>query len=466
MILDVFPRRLDALLCAWIVEVIAVSMGLTLAVFAGIEGSDDGLLAVLVAMLPFAMLSAIELTKIPLVALLFGVDRPGWRLLALFGLACVTAATFENFVFGFERGFNERIRAVQTAEQVTLDSQRSLDLARDHVAVLVARQAEINNRLAVLAAETDAIRQQSFAAIRDARGSNTTASLTAELAQVDQASRAVDARESADLDREGIRCHRMAVPCRTWAIHQSFRQQRDTLNRQYATLTEQLKSQQSDSSLTISATQSRRDLDLALRDREHQALESGLTQLRSELAAGQAKVIQDGEALAAAQRLRDARVDRSQLHRLAGILFGDQSPATVERTKKLFVVSLAAIVAVIGSVIAAMHFAAQRFAAQGAATPQRRPLANALRLYVARKRRRLPILRDVREELRQRHALIRNLRGWLLRRRRELLPVVVKTEIREVEVPIDRLKLVFVPLNATEDQIAAIRRDHGVVEAA
>ena len=108
-----------------------------------------------------------------------------------------------------------------------------------------------------------------------------------------------------------------------------------------------------------------------------------------------------------------------------------------------------------------MHFAAQR-----AGTPQRRPLVNAMRHYLARKRRRLPILRDIREEMRQRHAMIRNLRGWLLRRRRKLLPVVVKTEIHEVEVPIDRLKLVFVPLNATEDQIAEIRRDHGVVEAA
>ena len=112
-----------------------------------------------------------------------------------------------------------------------------------------------------------------------------------------------------------------------------------------------------------------------------------------------------------------------------------------------------------------MHFAAQR-AALDAVTPQRRPLVNAMRHYLARRRRRLPILRDIREEMRQRHAIIRNLRGWLLRRRRNLLPVVVKTEIHEVEVPIDRLKLVFVPLNATEDQIAEIRRDHGVVEAA
>lgn len=464
MILDVFPRRFDALLCAWIVEVIAVSMGLTLAVFAGIEGSDGGVFAVLVAMLPFVMLSAIELTKIPFVALLFGVDRVGWRVLALFGLACVTAATFGNFVFGFERGFNERIRAVQTAEQATLDGQRAVELDRNHVAALVARQAEISGRLAVLAAETDAIRQQSIEAIRDARGSGSTASLSAELAEVDQASRALDAKESAELDRESVRCHRIAGPCRTWAIHQSYRQRRDTLNRQNAALTEQLKRQQTDSSLTISATQARRDLDLAVRDSERQTLEIGLTRLRSDLAEAQSKVLQDGEALAAVERTRDARLDRSQLHRLAGILFGDQSPASVERTKKLFVMSLAAIVAVIGSVIAAMHFAMQR-ATRRAGNPQRRPVANALRHYLARKRRRLPILRDIREEMRQRHAVVRNLRGWLLRRRRSLLPVVVKTEIHEVEVPVDRLKLVYVPLNVTEDEIEDIRRDHGVVGA-
>lgn len=460
MILDVLPRRLDALFCAWAVEILAVTMGLTLAVFAGIEGSDGGLFAVLIAMLPFVMLSVIELTKIPFVGLLFGAGSARWRLLAIIGLACVTAATFENFVFGFERGFNERIRVVQTAEQVMLDRQRTLDLARDNVAVLVARQAEIGTRLAALSAETGAIRQQSFDAIRDARADGTTASLSAQLAQVDQASRALDARETVDLDRESVRCHRVAGPCRTWAIHQSFRQARDTLNRQSATLTDQIKNQQGDSSLTISATQSRRDLDLALRDRERQALETGLTSLRTDLAAAQDKVLQGTGALALAQRTRDVYVDRSQLHRLAGILFGDQSPVTVERTKKLFVVSLATIVAVIGSVIAAMHFAAQR-----AAAPQRRPLANALRHYLARKRRRLPILRDIREELRQRHAVLRNLRGWLVRRRRELLPVVFKTEIREVEVPVDRLKLVYVPLNATEDQIADIRREHGLIEA-
>ena len=460
MILDVFPRRLDALLCAWIVEVLAVSMGLTLAVFAGIEGSDGGIAAVIIAMLPFVMLSAVELTKIPLVALLFGVESARWRLLALFGLACVTAATFENFVFGFERGFNERIRAVQTAEQVVVDSQRAVDLARNQVAALGARQAEINSRLTAVAAETAGIRQQASDAIRDARAGNA-GGLGAERAQVDQALRTLDATEAADVARENVRCRRVAGPCRTWAIHQGFRQQRETLTRQSATLTDQLNRQQNDSSLTISASRSRGDLDLALRDRERQTLELEFTRLRSDLAAAQGKVLHDSEALAAAQRTRDVRLDRSQLHRLAGVLFGDSSVVSVERTKRLFVVSLSAIVAVIGSVIAAMHFASQR-----AATRQRRPLVNAMRHYLARKRRRLPILRDFREEMRQRHAMIRNLRGWLLRRRRNLLPVVVKTQIHEVEVPIDRLKLVFVPLNATEDQIAEIRRDHGVGEAA
>lgn len=465
MILDVLPRRLDALLCAWIVEVLAVSMGLTLAVYAGLEGSDGGVAAVLIAMLPFVMLSAVELTKIPLVALLFSVGSARWRVLALLGLACVTAATFENFVFGFERGFNERIRAVQTAEQGVLDSQRAVDLDRNQVAALGTRETEINNRLTALVAETAAIRQQSFDAIHDARTSNAAGSLSAERAEVDQAIRALDAHEGAELERENIRCHRVSGPCRTWAIHQSFQRQRDTLNRQSATLTDQLNRQQTDSSLTISAAQSRGSLDLALRDRERQTLELEATRIRADLAAAQGKIVQDGEALSAAQRTHDARVDRSQLHRLAGVLFGDSSLTSVERTKRLFVVSLSAIVAVIGSIIAAMHFAAQR-AALDAVTPQRRPLVNAMRHYLARRRRRLPILRDIREEMRQRHAIIRNLRGWLLRRRRNLLPVVVKTEIHEVEVPIDRLKLVFVPLNATEDQIAEIRRDHGVVEAA
>lgn len=70
-------RPSKALAFAWLVEAVAVIMGLLLAAFAGIEGSDGGMVAISVAILPFAALSIIELTKIPLIGLAFQVRSIG-----------------------------------------------------------------------------------------------------------------------------------------------------------------------------------------------------------------------------------------------------------------------------------------------------------------------------------------------------------------------------------------------------
>lgn len=72
-------------------------------------------------------------------------------------------------------------------------------------------------------------------------------------------------------------------------------------------------------------------------------------------------------------------------------------------------------------------------------------------------RRRAIPLRHRNEKPKERTGIIRNLRGWLARRRRSNLPVQVKEVIKEI--PIDRLKIIFLPLDATEEQIAEARRD-------
>jgi hypothetical protein len=162
--------------------------------------------------------------------------------------------------------------------------------------------------------------------------------------------------------------------------------------------------------------------------------------VREALAAAQDTAARGGEAAQRAARARDELVERSQLHRLAATLFGRQDRETLERTKRLFVVSLAGIVALIGTVIAAMHYAVAATAAQGeheaegttAPRPRRRgPLSAAVRAYLARRRRAL-----------------------------SLKPVLqVQEVVRTVEVPVDRLKLVYLPLEATEQQVAAVRRE-------
>lgn len=75
---------------------------------------------------------------------------------------------------------------------------------------------------------------------------------------------------------------------------------------------------------------------------------------------------------------------------------------------------------------------------------------------MARHRRAIPVRRRYYTP-KERIGVVRNLRGWLARRRRGNLPVQIKEVAKEV--PIDRLKIIFLPLDATEEQIAQARRD-------
>lgn len=430
-------RRGKALVLAWVVEIAAVIMGLLLAVFAGIEGSDGGMVALSIAMLPFVALSVVELTKISLVGLAFQVRSPWWRLLAAAALLLVTAATFENFVFGFERGFNERIRSVGIAEQAVLAGERELQIANARIPELTARQADITARLAVLQEEVAGIRQQAQRDIEDVRTSNTAGSLATERVRLEQELTGLDQRREAALNNERTRCRSNPnVRCGTSTIANSFGRQRDDLNRRVNRLTDEQHAQDATASADVASARQQRDTQLANLDRERKSLQEELDKVRDRLATAHAMALQGSEGVAQAARKRDEMVEKSQLHRLSMVLFGDHEPGMVERTKRLFVVSLAGIVALVGSLLAALQHAAEN--------------------EKAPRRRAIPLRRRY-EKLKERTGVIRNLRGWLARRRRSNLPVQVKEIIKEV--PVDRLKIIFLPLDATEEQIAQARRD-------
>lgn len=427
-------------------------MGLLLAAFAGIEGSDGGVVALCIATLPFAALSVIELTKLPLLGLAFQVRSIWWRLIAAAALLLVTGATFENFVFGFERGFNERIRSVEIAEQAVLTGERELQIVTARIPQLTARQTEITARLAALQEEVAGIRQQAQHDIEDVRTNNTAGSFAAERVRVEQELAGLDQRHEAALNNERARCR--ANPntrCNASTIAGSFGRQRDELSRRISRLTNEQRAQDATTGADAASARQRRDEQLAGLDRERKGLGEELAGIRDRLATAQAATLQGSEGMAQAARRRDEMIEKSQLHRLSMVLFGDHEPATVERTKRLFVVSLTGIVALVGSLLAALHYAAEN--RDG---PRRRPLARALRGYVARRRRAIPVRRRLATP-KERIGAIRNLRGWLARRRRGNLPVQVKEIVKEV--PIDRLKIIFLPLDATEEQIAQARRD-------
>jgi hypothetical protein len=438
-----------ALAFAWLVEAIAVAMGLTLAIFAGIEGSDGGVITIAVAMLPFVALSVIELTKIPLVGLAFRVRRLPWHLLAVVALLCVTAATFENFVFGFERGFNERIRAVRTAEAAVRDLQSAEAVARSRIPDLSARQADVEAQLAALRQEMAASRTQAEADIANAKGLDESAALREERQHQEERLKSFDEQRDKAVAAENARCQKPGVrDCQRAAIAARYARQREAITRRIDEIDQRRHSEHEATAADERTARQRRDRDLAGEARTAGVLQEELDGLRRQMSEAQLVVLHSSQSVAEAARTRDVLIERSQLHRLSDIAFGNHEPAALEATKRFFVVSLAAIVAVIGTVVATMHYAAL-----AAAMPGRRPLRNAIRGWLARRRRRIPLGRDIQAAARQRQRLARALRAYLARRRRRVVSTIIK------EVPVDRLKIVFLPLDATEEQVAAARRE-------
>lgn len=451
------PKRADArgprkaLICAWIVEVIAVVMGLVLAAYAGFEGSDGGTIAFIVAMIPFTALSAIEFTKIPLIEVAFRVRSWKWVILALIAIPCVTGATFENFVFGFERAFNERMRAVEAAELRISQLQAARAIAEAAIPSLTERHDEAEKELARLGKEMDAIREQAEHDIGHAERRDDDTRLRDERTQL--LARLKEAEQARDraVNAENARCHRPEVhDCRLRATTENANRTPKAIQDQIAQLDERERTEHETATADEKAARDRRNLDLDGKTRQAKAVQDKLDLINRQITEARTASLEGEKSVAEAMRTRDERIDRSQIHRLADIFLGNHEPAALERTKEVVVISLAAIVAVIGTVLATMHYAALH-----AAEARRRPLTNAVRAYFARRRRRIPILRDIAEEARQRNRLVRSLRAWIARRRKR----VVRTVIREV--PVDRLKIIYLPLNPSEEAVFEARREAG-----
>ncbi len=292
----------------------------------------------------------IELTKLPLVGLAFQVRSVWWRLIAVVALLLVTAATFENFVFGFERGFNERIRFVEIAEQAVLTGERELQIANARVLQLTARQTEIMARLAALQEEVAGTRQQTQRDIEDVRTHNTAGSFATERTRLEQDLAGLDQRREAALNNERARCRSNPnIRCGVSTIAGSFQRQHDDLNRRITRLADEQHAQNATTGADVTSARQQRDAQLAGLDRESKRLDEEPDGVRDRLATAHAMALQGSEMVAQAARKRDEMIERSQLHRLSMVLFGDHKPGTVEKTKHLFVVSLAGIVALVGS---------------------------------------------------------------------------------------------------------------------
>ncbi len=132
------------IILAWTVEIIAVLIGFTISVVvavsahrsfatSGSTGLLEGASAITVAALPFLLVAAVELCKIPLTFAAMCVRNIFWRSLFLFFVLFLCLITFETMLNGFERNFSNLNRAIDTrknniesmeSEIVLLDRRR------------------------------------------------------------------------------------------------------------------------------------------------------------------------------------------------------------------------------------------------------------------------------------------------------------------------------------------------------
>lgn len=433
------PPGNRTLVLAWIVEGLAVATGLSLAVYAGLESGSLGH-GTAMAVLPFLALAAVELAKIPLIGLAFRTQTWGWKVIATLALTIVTLATCANFVFGFERGFNERLRAVEAAEQKVVQLQAAQDQQQVR---LGARQSDLQQQHAQIAA----LRQQR-AELHSQRDKDSEAvfrfdgraPLQSDLRKQQEAIAALGATQDRQLAAEYRRCRQAPeTPCRSAALQRLFATQNEARQRAAELIERRIREEGAKLRSDWDSVRTKRDADLAALDQKLAEAQDKPAVLVREVDQARQAALQAGAMLAGAQQELAAMQDASQLHRLALVLFGSAEHEPVERTKQIFVVTLAGIVAVMGSLLAVLHYAAQpRVAPQHTETPVAEP---------AKRQRRRPSAWE---------AMLRARRGYLARRRGEL-PVTRTVEVVR-EMPIDRLKVVYLPLDASEEQIAHSRR--------
>ena len=117
---------------AWAVEILAATISVIIAILvAGTALSENydaaqsnkysHVMNAFLGALPFLVVAAVELTKIPLATACYLSSSLLWRIILVAGLLLLMFITFETILNGFERNFTERTYSIK---------QQKLDLAQ------------------------------------------------------------------------------------------------------------------------------------------------------------------------------------------------------------------------------------------------------------------------------------------------------------------------------------------------
>ncbi len=173
---------------AWAVEILAASIGLLIAVLVIIStqqsvsnmdesGSNSAshIMNAFLGGLPFIVVAAVELTKIPLATACYHADRPVWRFVLGVGFVFLMVITFETILNGFERNFTERTYVIKQLKKRLISTEEAIENLLDdnktlsevtHDEILSGFNEEVNQIERNLQSELDDIEKQASEARR------------------------------------------------------------------------------------------------------------------------------------------------------------------------------------------------------------------------------------------------------------------------------------------------------------
>lgn len=383
------------LLTAWAIEGACILIGLTLAIAAGLEVANSPWMA-LSAALPFAAAAVVEFGRIPLVRGFFYARGFVWRAVALLGVLVVGCLTFENLMFGFERAFAVRIEAVRAAAETSAAADRRVANLSGGAQASSDRRAEFQQQLARLAEERAAAdkRATDDQLMAGKVGGDALGTAKEEIARLDREMSAMAARQEKEMTSAWAYCKaRELSPCNALpltrhanerkALEGRIAEVRSSGNDRAAKADAEREAARNERRAALTSVDSRisdvqQRLDAAQRSADQAALDLATAQAQAQAASREAETLRR----------------TSQMHRLAMVMFGSTSDENASRTLGLFASMSAAVLALAGSVLAALHY---RLETQGAefSRPGRGVLGRALRNTLARLRRGKPVERRV-----------------------------------------------------------------------
>jgi len=153
------------LVFAWVIEGCAVITGLVISMMVAQDtytknnaidqlGATTGLANVIIAALPFVMVSIVELAKIPTAQAVYVTKHPVWKALFIIALLFLALITFETALNGFERNYRnlnyqvtQKVNVLEQLEERmhVLEDQNARDASRTREMVLDHFDREIQS---------------------------------------------------------------------------------------------------------------------------------------------------------------------------------------------------------------------------------------------------------------------------------------------------------------------------------